>query len=169
MLKDDENLEIWAKEPDEIIEYYKNKININPKSELYLNNRGVGYARKKQFDEAIADFEESIKNYDLEGNASHTYFNLATVYLFMGHHLKAIEKYTKSLNCFPSDTAFYNRGCVYLMSGNRELAIKDLTEAAEWKVLEAIEILDNLGIKYFRSETALLLDRMFRKTQNIEK
>ena len=145
LLQDPERtIQIGLGEPDKLILYYTEQITRNPKSCVYFNNRGVGYARKGAYDLAIQDLETALMLYEVKGNASHTYYNLGNVYLYKQDIPKAIECYTESIECFPSGPAFLNRAVAYFLSGDRGRAIDDYREAANWDVEEAAEALHSL-------------------------
>ncbi len=58
---------------DKAIEQFSKVIELSPKNVLAYNNRGVSYARKKEFDKARVDFQKAL---DIEPNFTMPYFGL---------------------------------------------------------------------------------------------
>jgi tetratricopeptide (TPR) repeat protein len=94
-------------------------------------NRGRAYLRKDEPDDAIANFNEAIRN-----NPKYTaaYFHRARAYTAKGDHHRAIGDYDRAIKLSPKDAALYNnRGNRYRRTGDPDRAIADYTVALQIK------------------------------------
>ena len=61
---------------------------------MFINNRGVAYLRKHEYDRALKDFDKAI---DLNSKAYSAYHNRGMAYSGKGRHEKAAEEFSKVL------------------------------------------------------------------------
>ncbi len=72
------------------------------------NKRGVAYARKGQYDQAISDFNKAL---EINPRYATAYYNRGVAYARKGQYDQAISDFTKALEINPRyATAYYNRG-----------------------------------------------------------
>jgi tetratricopeptide (TPR) repeat protein len=67
---------------------------------LAYHNRGIAYVHKKNYDRAIADFNEAIRR---DAAYAHPYVGRGTVYEFLSRKADAIADYRKTLLFDPAD------------------------------------------------------------------
>lgn len=92
-------------------------------------NRGVRYAREKQYDKAIAEFTKAI---EAEPSDPKNYANRAFVYKASGKPDQAIKDFAKVIELRPKDAdAYSNKGLLEVEQRKFDAAIKDLTRAVE--------------------------------------
>jgi tetratricopeptide (TPR) repeat protein len=85
--------------------------------------RGIGYARLRQFQQAIADFDAAI---GLDPNAALAVNGRGLVYLPLNQHQRAIADFDRALAIDPNLVAAYgNRGLVNERLGRTQAAIRD--------------------------------------------
>ena len=102
-------------------------IQLNPRSAVAYNNRGLAYENKGDHDKAIADFTDAIR---LEPKDAKAYYNRGSAYKNKGEYEKAIADFTEASRLDPKDnTAYNNRGCAYECKGDHDKAIADFTKA----------------------------------------
>ena len=98
------------------------------------NNRGLAYARKGDFDEAIEDYNQAI---ELNPKSAVAYQNRGNIYFDQKDFDEAIEDYNQAIEyktkLDPPDLAgaYYNRGRIYARKANVDQAIVDLRKAIE--------------------------------------
>lgn len=91
------------------------------------NNRGIAYSRKGQYDQAIRDFDDSIK---FDPTNDKAFNNRGVVYRTKGDYDRSIADFTEALKLNPDyANAFANRAESYQKKGDRERALSDLNEA----------------------------------------
>src|SRR2546423_5056169 len=76
----------------------------NPKDPGGHSAKGVEFAKKKEYDKAIAEFTEAIK---AEPNDAKNYFNRATAYRGAGKMEEARADFAKAIEMQPNNTAAY--------------------------------------------------------------
>ena len=90
-------------------------------------NRGISYARKGQYDRAIADYDQAIK---INPRDAMVYYNRGLAYHNKGQYDRAIADYTKAIEINPRDAMVYtNRGIAYEEKKLRDKAIADYRAA----------------------------------------
>ena len=88
-------------------------------------NRGVRYAREKQYDKAIDEFTKAIEAQPKDPN---NYRNRAQVYELIKQPEKAIADYGKIIERAPKDAdAYAGRGRLEAQTKKYDAAIKDLS------------------------------------------
>ena len=113
----------------EAVEIYTRIIDVVPKSDknilaVITKHRGMAYFAMNKLDEALADFEASIKN---DPTAFRSYYYKGIVYSIMKKYDQAIECYNKSLeiNDFQAHTHF-RRAIAWYEKGEYEKSMNDL-------------------------------------------
>ncbi len=95
-------------------------------AEAYCN-RGVVYAKKGQYDQAISDFTRALK---INPKLADAYNNWGAAYAEKGQYDQAISDCTKALEINPNFAeAYNNRGVAYRDKGQYILAIDDLNRS----------------------------------------
>ncbi|MEP6809823.1 MAG: tetratricopeptide repeat protein [Chthoniobacterales bacterium] len=91
-------------------------------------NRGVKYARKKEYDKAIVEFSAAIESQPQDPK---NYSNRALSYELSGKLEEAKADYTKAIALRPSSDDYTHRARVELRQKNLPAALKDLDKALE--------------------------------------
>ncbi|MES2194570.1 MAG: tetratricopeptide repeat protein [Pseudomonadota bacterium] len=92
-----------------------------------LNARASARFRSRDFDGAIADFDQAIK---LKPGAGHYYSNRGAAWLRKGEHQKALADYTQAIRLEPaSSLSRRNRSDVFLDMGEFDKAMEDANAA----------------------------------------
>lgn len=110
------------------------------------NNRGKYYREQKQFDKAMADYDEMlrIKPDDFNG-----YNSRGRLLFDQGNPGKALADFNRSIELNPGFAkAYSNRGAVYGMRKDYQLAISDLTKSLELDPME-LDAYSNRALAYF--------------------
>jgi len=88
-------------------------------------NKGLNYANKGMYDEAIAEFNKAIQ---IDPNHENAYYNRGRTYYLKGNFDQAIADYTKVIQINPNDAdTYYNRGHAYHNKNDLKRAITDYT------------------------------------------
>ena len=110
-------------------------LKIKPQIEAKLNdagaylNRGVAYMQKRQFDQAISDFNKAL---EINPSYAEAYDNRGGAYVAKGQYDLAILDFNKVLEVNPRNPGSYtNRGTAYMNKGMYDQAISDHTKAVE--------------------------------------
>jgi serine/threonine-protein kinase len=74
----------------------------NPK---FYNNRGIAYAEKGQYDQAISDFNKAI---EISPRYVQAYNNRGIIYRLKGQYGQAISDFNKTIEINPMDPQAYN-------------------------------------------------------------
>lgn len=97
-------------------------IKIDSTNELFYNNRGFTKLRLKRFNEAIKDFDISLKLKPNQG----AYANNGFVYFHLKKYTLAIKYFSKSIEFTPNDAEIlFYRGNSYENLGNTDKACQD--------------------------------------------
>jgi tetratricopeptide (TPR) repeat protein len=117
------------------------------------NNRGIAYARKGQYDQAISNFNKAL---EINPRDIKAYHNRGHAYAEKGQYDQAISDYTKALEMNPRDARAYNSLAWVLATAKEpgfrngkkavDLALK-ACELSDWKNPEH---LDTLAAAYAR-------------------
>jgi Tfp pilus assembly protein PilF len=135
------------------IAFYTSLIKSNPGNAYALSQRGSEYLNTKNFDLALADFDNSIK---ASPTFSDPYFNKGAIYHFMNDHLKAEHFLSLALNydtLYP-ETASLNEN-VYINLSSEKLNLgkydemKALLKAGLRKYPDNCSMHNNLGLAYY--------------------
>jgi tetratricopeptide (TPR) repeat protein len=107
-----------------------------------LNNRGSAYARKGDFDRALADCQEALR---LDPTDATAYVIRGYISAAKGDLDRAIADYNEAIRRNPGQwEAFYNRGLAFRRRGEVDRAIADFDQAIRLEPREA-EIYINRG------------------------
>ncbi|HBR22615.1 MAG TPA: hypothetical protein DD713_08660 [Nitrospiraceae bacterium] len=94
----------------------------------YLS-RGEAYAKKGQYDRAIADYNKAIV---LDPNNAEAYTGRGVAYAKKEQYDRAIEDFNKTIALDPNNaSAYLGRGAAYFLSGNKGRAISDFQKACD--------------------------------------
>jgi tetratricopeptide (TPR) repeat protein len=123
------------------------------KDAKFYNSRGIAYAEKGQYDQAIYDFNRAV---ELNPNDSKAYNNRGRVYRLKGQYDQAISDFNKAIEMSPLDAEAYNNlawlyataKVLRYRNGKKavELALKSC-ELSNWR---KGEYLDTLAAAYAR-------------------
>lgn len=94
-----------------------------------LNNMGIVYAHKGDYDTAIRDFTRAI---EIDPNNATTFYNRGLAYVEKKDYVAAIRDFTKAIKLNPNNAfAFNNRGNAYASNKDYDAAIRDYNKAIE--------------------------------------
>ncbi len=89
--------------------------------------RGLAYYYKKDYDHAIADYNQALK---LDPNFAKAYYNRGLAYYYKKDYDRTIADYNQALKLDPSSAdAYYNRGLAYHYKKDYDRAIADYNQA----------------------------------------
>ena len=92
-------------------------------------NRGTGYNRKGQYDQAIRDFDETIR---LKPDDAYAFNNRGNAYAGKGEYDRAIRDFDEAIRLKPDYArAFGNRGEAYEKLGRRDQALRNYKKLYE--------------------------------------
>jgi len=136
---------LQTRDPDEQIKCYTQAIKLNPEFAEAFNNRGVVYADKGLYDQAIDDCTRAL---EINPKDALAFNNRGNAYFDKGLYDQAIEDYTRAIKINPKDAlAFYNRGLAYAKKGLYDQAIDDYSRAIEINPKDA-DVFNNRGNAY---------------------
>jgi protein O-mannosyl-transferase len=118
------------------------------------NFRGIGYAEKGNYRQAIEDYNVALKINNQYGEAMN---NRANAYGMIGQNDLALLDFAQLITVNPKFAdAYYNRGGLYLTIGDLDKAINDFTEA--------IKIDPNMADAFNNRGVAFRLKRRYEKS-----
>jgi tetratricopeptide (TPR) repeat protein len=92
-------------------------------------NRGKEHANNKDYDSAVADFNEAVR---INPNDASVYFYRGNAYINKNDYSNAIVDYSLAIKINPNDASSYNnRGCAYEAIGDKQRALTDYQSAAQ--------------------------------------
>jgi tetratricopeptide (TPR) repeat protein len=101
--------------------------NGNPTDAESYDKRGNEYLANREWDKAIADFNEVIR---LDPERTSGYYSRGTCYDAKGDYDRAIEDFNKAIRLLPDlPSSYEDRGEAYLKKGDHDKAIADFNEA----------------------------------------
>jgi hypothetical protein len=113
---------------DRAIENFDKAITLDASLYQAYNNKGVVYGILGHYDKAIECFDKAIAT---NPNSS-VYNNRGLTLYFVGQYSRALEDYNKAIELNRRFVdAYFNRGNVYLRTGNVELAIRDFKNGCD--------------------------------------
>src|SRR3989338_687728 len=131
---------------------------------LVYNNRGIAWRRKGNLDNAIADFNNSIR---LNPNFAEAYNNRGAAWAIKGNLDNAIADYNKAIRLDPNNVlAYNNRGNAWAVKGNLGKAIADYNKAIRLDPNFA-EAYNDRGIAWRRKGNLDKADTDFRKYKSL--
>ncbi len=108
--------------------------NYIPVVQVTVELGGLVWFHKKDYDKAIADYDEAIK---LDPKYTHAYFHRGLAWLWKKDYDKAIRDYTEAIRLNPKDPdSFVGRGLAWRAKGEFEKAEKDFAEAKRLRELK---------------------------------
>jgi tetratricopeptide (TPR) repeat protein len=124
------------------------------RSAKFYNNRGIAFAEKGQYDQAISDFNQAL---EINPRYNKAYNNRGIVYRLRGQYHQAISDFNRSIAINPLDAEAYNNLSWLLATAKApgfrngkkavELALK-ACGLSDWKNAEYI---DTLAAAYARA------------------
>jgi len=131
-MDDDEKPELTAEERAELeskIEEMTARIEADAEDAKAYNNRGVAFARLKQYETAISDYDKAIK---IKPDYANAFYNRGIAYAVLEQYETAIADYDKAIDLNPKNAAAYNnRGTAYVDLEQYETAIANYDKAIE--------------------------------------
>jgi tetratricopeptide (TPR) repeat protein len=113
---------------------YSEYLKAHPKDAAVFNDRGLAYKFQRDYEHAIADFNESLR---LRPQA-YVYLNRGTTFAEMGEDDKAVADYSKAIELAPRNPTFLvQRAHAYFNKENNDAALADLNKAITIGVKEA--------------------------------
>ena len=129
----------------ELLPFYERTLMFNPNSPRLLNNMGVAYHDREEYEKAIEAYRKAI---DLDPRYFETFCNLGTVYHDVKEYEKAEEMYKREIAINPKYPKVYNNlGALYNDTGEYEKAIDAYRKAIELRP-DQMEMHFNLGLAY---------------------
>jgi tetratricopeptide (TPR) repeat protein len=111
---------------EQAVDYYTSEIRTNPSSSAY-NNRGLAWHDKKEYDIAIADFNEAIR---LDPRYATAYMNRGRAWYAKKEYDRAIADYGEAIRLDPKFAVAYSgRGRAWSAKKEYDRAIADYGEA----------------------------------------
>ena len=115
----------WVYESEETL--WTDTLSKNPDCWTAYNNLGKVFEDKGQLDEALDQYQKSLK---INPNFADSYYNLGNVFLQKGRRDEAIEQYRKALAINPAHAPAHNNlGAVLFQEGQVNEAIAQIQEA----------------------------------------
>jgi tetratricopeptide (TPR) repeat protein len=91
--------------------------------------RGFVYDNLKQYQRAVADYDQAIR---LNPEFAKAYANRGLAYTKLGQHLQAVKDFDEAIRLKPDFAdAYGNRGNAYILSGNGTEGCRSLVRACE--------------------------------------
>ena len=111
-----------------------------------LNNRGIAYRNKGDYEHAIEDFNQAMQ---LNPNDDKVLNNLGAAYMNQGDYDRAIQNYDKAIRLNPEYfIALKNRGAAYVNKGDYQRAMLDYDRALKLNPEHPV-VLQTRGILHF--------------------
>ncbi len=107
--------------------YFSQLLKIFPRKAVYYMYRGAVYSRRKQYEQAVHDFDHVLS---LDPTNASTYSSRGWVYLNLKAYHRAIQDFDRSLElASPSFSSSYGRGFAHYQLRECSQAIRDLEQA----------------------------------------
>ncbi len=119
---------------DRALADYNQAITIDAKYADAYNNRGTVHLARREFDLAVADFNQAIalQAVTLNGQKSTPYINLGLIYEAKGDYDEASVQFSKAIAIDPKDEiAYAHRNIVDAKKSDYDAAIADFGEEAQ--------------------------------------
>ena len=106
------------------IKVNKGEVGLEDAAKIF-NERGMAYLQLKQYEKAVADFENAVRLDDVSGEF---HYNLGQVAALEKRYRDADEHYSAAIALDPRNARYYAvRGMVALETGNYDRAVDDYT------------------------------------------
>lgn len=127
-------VELFNGNPTKSLELINIEINEDSENYMLYNSRAWIYESLQEYDKALADYSYAIK---LKIDYATAYYNRANLLRDLGFYETAIVDYTMAIEFGDTDTAYINRGYVYLNKlNNVDKALDDFVTAMASDVSE---------------------------------
>jgi tetratricopeptide (TPR) repeat protein len=105
-------------------------------------NRGIAYAGKGQYDQAIADYGRAIK---AKPKYEKAYLSRGNAYYAKGEYDEAIDDYTKTIELNPKNPyPYYNMACIFSIRACEQLRKSVENGFKDWEGMEKDKDLENI-------------------------
>jgi len=132
-------------EPKKVIEYLTHVIRLDPNLAEVFVNRGNAYFNLKQFDLAVADYNQSIR---LEPNFAMAYYNRGVANANLKQFDQTVKDFSRAIRIDQNyATAYNNRGSAYANLNQPNRAITDYDQAIRLDPNDAVAYV-NRGFTY---------------------
>lgn len=112
---------------------------------LAHNNMGILLAQNYRNDEAIYQFQESVR---LNPNGAEGFRNLGNVYQMVGRNVEAIGAFREAVRINPKDVeSHFQLGYAYLLSGDISLAYQECQQLMQLDESRARPLLDSIKLR----------------------
>ncbi len=109
------------------------------RQQLGTKNSGESGSQTMALGMVRRDLEQTVR---LAPDMAYAHYNLGNVLFSEGSYQQAVRAYSDALNHLPQfPDAYYNRGVAYLMMGQREQGIADLSQAGELGLYQAYSLI----------------------------
>ncbi len=109
---------------------------------IAYTNRGLAYAGKGQYDQAIDDYGAAIR---ANPKYEKAYFNRANAYYTKGKYNEAVDDYNKAVELNPKNPyPYYNMACIYSMRACTMLRKSVGNGFKDWELIKKDKDLDNI-------------------------
>ena len=130
---------------DRIIEVAKQKVAQDPKNPKNYVDLGWGYFKKKDYNNALAQYKKAI---DLDKKYYPAYLNLGILYIETGKYDLAVNTLKQAVALQPkSSNAHLNLGIAYNKLGKYNEALKELKQAYDLAP-GSVQIIYEMGVAY---------------------
>lgn len=130
------------------------------REEAILYFKGVVYARKSQWDQAISDFNKAL---EINPGFAEAYISRGFAYRGKGQYDQAISDYNKALEINPRHAwVYYNRGLAYAYKGQDDQAISDYNKALEISPRLAVAYNNRAVAYYYKREYDRAWDDVYK-------
>jgi tetratricopeptide (TPR) repeat protein len=125
-----------------------------PRNAKFYNNRGIAFAEKGQYDQAISDFNQAIA---INPSYNKAYNNRGIVYRLRGQYHQAISDFNKAIAINPLDAEAYNNLAWLLATAkaksfwNGKKAVELALNACRLSDWKNPEYIDTLAAAYARA------------------
>jgi len=134
------------------IESYSKAIEIDPKSALAHDMRGIAFVRLKKYRESLKDFDQAI---NLDPKFAGAHLNRSGTKLYLRDFKGAIVDADRSLALKPGSTlAYSNRAMARAALGEFDAALADATQAIKLDSKNASAYLTRGTVKYHKGDFA---------------
>jgi tetratricopeptide (TPR) repeat protein len=109
---------------------------------ISYTNRGIAYAGKGQYEQAIDDYNKAVK---AKPKYEKAYFNRGNAYYTKGQYEQAIDDYKKVIEMNPKNpNTYYNMACIYSVEACKWLKKSVENGFKNWDGIKKDKDLDNI-------------------------
>jgi tetratricopeptide (TPR) repeat protein len=136
------NVLLDSGDPGQAIEAYTSALKQNPKLSRAYNNRGLAHAALKEYEAALADYDDCLA---LPEPFAEAFYNRGVARFRLGRKGEAVVDFTEALKLSPQYVrALVGRGLVFSAGGDRDSALADYRKALQlsppdWNERKSVE------------------------------